>query len=319
MKFKIAASALLIALALAIVLALAVLLQGTEFISKKDPVVVSTAGAPGRDASSILRAIRTRQVHPRASKTMPGRTSFNEALPGEIATAVSASSERDSPAAQLALAKAYEQCARNMHTDAEFEEDAAKLSLKLDAVQQKSGQQSGVGDVTAFAVAQVARAKKIRDSCMSIPVDQIAQWHAMLQKLAMAGDQEATEPFVAAFWRDHLHPTEADKDDADYLRDLELTRGFLWNRISEGECDDITLNALSRLKLGPVTNYIGWNILGQRGLTALDKHGWSPTQIDTERTALQAEFDRLRSSVPTDQLDEANQTVAYLQQFNCGD
>ena len=308
MKIKIVAGILLAALCVAI----AVNYWRTDFGSK----MIGTVAAPGSDTSSILQAIRVKRVRP--STMRPERIYSDQALPDEIVKAVTTSLERYSPAAQVALAKAYEQCARSMHTDAEIEDKAAKMSIKMDAAQKISGEPAGDGS-TAIAVAYAARAKKIRDSCMAIPVDQIAQWHDMLKKLAIDGDPEAVQAFIGSFWQDHLHPTAADENNADYLEDRELARGFLWDALAQGDCNNMALNALARLKFGPVTNYIGFSILGQQGLASLENQGGPRAQIDAERASILAELDRLRNLVPVDQLDDANQAIAYLHRINCSE
>ncbi len=272
------------------------------------------------EAAGILQTVRASPWRKRLQASIDHQNIFIDParLPDENVKAIESSPERDSPEAQLALATIYEQCAHHVQTDAEIEERAAKTSMFRDSARVAAGETVD-GKSVSFAVAQATIMKTIRDRCAPFPSDKVAQGRVKLESLARAGDPEAQEAFLSAIWADSLYFAQGgvDQKDADSLRDLELARQVVWDSLSRGDCNNHVLNSLWRFKLGPVSNYIGWSILGQQGLAALDRQGRPQAEVDRERSYMLAEFDRLRTLVPADEIDDTNQTIAYLQQVNC--
>lgn len=277
---------------------------------------VTTAHVEGThttsNASSILATVRRSKQNssaPRAAPSVPDKA-------GSVSTPDASAPAEDPQRAQLRAIQEYENCYRRPHTDAEIEQEAARQTIVADKVRAHYGQAPET-DPGKAGVAIALGLKEGRDACAAVSGSDMAKWRPMLEDLASSGYGRAQVAYASAVWHDSRSQDFIDADPADFNRRLELARDYLWDNVN-GNCDGTALNVLWRVpQLGPAANYIGWSILGQAGLAAVDKHGWPQDQADRERADLMKETDRLRSLVPPDQVDDANQTIAFLQQNSC--
>ena len=197
-----------------------------------------------------------------------------------------------------------------MHTDAEIEDIAAKRSLRMQDVSDFEGRPDRL---LAFATTQAQRMRKIRDDCMALPADRISRWPQILETLALAGDRGAREIYASSFWLGPNGDQWVDLVSAeDYQRARDLAREFLWERIEQGDCDNMMLNSLWRAPLGPLANYIGWNVLNGQRLAALPIVRSTQSEADREQAFIETEKERLTNALPADQRSRADQVVTYL-------
>ena len=264
------------------------------------------------DASALLQRVRARTQDrplPRAATPQnafrPPGTSAADAVRN-----VEASPERDSAEAQLELAKALQECVSNMHSDTEIEDIAAKRSLRMQNLADFEGHPDRL---LAFVTIQAQRMRKIRDDCIALPADQISQWPQILERLALAGDRGAREIYTSSFWLWPYGDQWVDQvSTEEYLRALDLAREFLWERIEQGDCDNMLLNSLSSAPVGPLANYIGFNVLNAQRLSHPLPVRSTQAEADGEQALMEAEQKRLTSALPADQRNEADQVVTYL-------
>ena len=264
------------------------------------------------DASALLRRVRSHSAHRAIAQATPPANAFRPpgASAADVVRNVEASPERDTAEAQLELAKALQECASNTRTDAEIEDIAAKRSLRMQDLSDFEGHPDRL---LAFVTTQAQRMRKIRDGCMALPADLISQWPQILESLALAGDRSAREIYTSSFWLWPYGDQWVDQvSTKDYQRARDLAREFLWDRIAQGDCDNMLLNNLLSAPVGPLANYIGWKVLNGQRLAAPPIVRSTQAEADREQALIAAENERLTRALRTDQRNEADQVVTYL-------
>lgn len=212
----------------------------------------------------------------------------------------------------------YERCSRLPHDDSQVVDAAARRLIADDKIREHYGKPplENPGQAGVEIAARLQQEEK--EVCAQVSKDDMASWRSSLEGLALSGNREAQLAYGAAVWHDSGTQALIDADPEGFNRRLEQVREFLREDFSNGNCDNLALNVMARLKqLGPATNYVGWSILGTQGLAASDRNGWPQDLADRERADIQAEFARLRAAVPAAELADADRAVTYLQQFNC--
>jgi len=276
----------------------------------KVPPAVARAGT-GRP---ILERVQSRTPK---SQISPHKKLSNGEPPGQVVMRVAASSDANTPDGDYAIATALERCAHVLGSDAEIEERQIAKSLEVDTLRQKVGAaipDKASVDETAKAIAEI---KQERDSCASVPKNQVDSWRARLEVMAQAGDMQARQRLIDSIQPDFSSQKEIDANPDEYEHRMALAKDYLLDRIADGDCSQAILTNLADLGFGAETSYVFWRIFAERTLRTLPNPGLTPEANDQAIAHLKNKLNELQTQVPSETLDDANQTVAYLQQVNC--
>lgn len=293
---------------------LAVLLFGIACWLQSNPTMKAIdlpPAAHGGTTNSLFAIVSEKKRDPAATRRGDGvRPRVAEAA---VAQPVPETGAREN----LRVIQQYERCSRLPHDDSQVVDEAARRLIVADKIREYYGKppldnpgQAGVEIATRLQ-------QEEKEVCAQVSKDDMASWRASLEGLALSGNRDAQLAYAGSVWRDSGTQALIDADPEGFNRRLEQVREFLWADFSNGNCDNLALNVMWRIRqLGPATNYVGWSILGNQGLAVIDRNG-PQDRTDKERADIQAEFARIRAAVPAAELADADRTVAYLQQFNC--
>jgi len=235
--------------------------------------------------------------------------------PDLVVAEVKAAAEAGDLEAMRTLGEVLNECARaDMRSDSEIEAAAAKESLDIEYLSRHGVTSARVGgtDPARWAVDIADRKKRLRDSCLRIPVDELKTAGDWIARAAASGDENASLDLAGT-----LVPRINDQslllEQREQLRSQLLD--LLQNQIALGHCNDMVLNLYWRESHDPMLVYIYGGILMRRGIAAIDSQ--PADQREAELALIQKEDREFAAALPQDQLGAAQATREYIEANYC--
>jgi len=285
---------------------------------------VRETGAPKTPATAVVKSESTsrpilERIRSRPVKNLPPphRKLSEGELPGQVVSQVAASPDANTPDGDYATAVALQRCAYASGTDAEIEERETRESLQVDALRQRAGLPLSDKVAVNETVDAIVTMKRERDSCAGIPKNVVSSWRVRLEAMAQAGDTEAGQRLIRSISIEFPTQFEIDANPDEYAQRMALAEEYLLDQVASGDCSQATLTSLATMGFDPGLSYASYRVYAERTLASMPRPNLTLDENVKMISGIKNRLAEFQAQVPSDAMDDANQTVAYWQQTNC--
>lgn len=159
--------------------------------------------------------------------------------------------------------------------------------------------------------------KRERDSCAGIPKNVVSSWRARLEAMAQAGDTEAGQRLIRSISIEFPTQFEIDANPDEYAQRMALAEEYLLDQVASGDCSQATLTSLATMGFDPGLSYASYRVYAERTLASMPRPNLTLDENVKMISGIKNRLAEFQAQVPSDAMDDANQTVAYWQQTSC--
>ena len=98
---------------------------------------------------------------------------------------------------------------------------------------------------------------------------------------------------------------------------MALAEEYLLDQVASGDCSQATLTSLATMGFDPGLSYASYRVYAERTLASMPRPNLTLDENVKMIAGIKNRLAEFQAQVPSDAMDDANQTVAYWQQTSC--